>query len=237
MKQFGENIWIVEKRFRFAGADFGNRMTIIRLPSGKLVLHSPISISDNLTKEINSIGEVAYIVTPNNFHGLFVGEWCSTYPSAKYYSAKENDSSENIKLSESLSSEFEQSIKIVKVNGITKLNEFAFIHKDSSTLILTDLAFNFDSGVSLWSKVFFKINDCYERFGPSKLMKSFIDSPDDLLSSINEISEQDFTRIIVSHGNTINENAKEVFCFAFSEKMIVSRKKKVKTKLKFASCG
>jgi len=237
MKQFGENIWIVEKEFRFAGTDFGNRMTIMRLPSGKLVLHSPIAISDKIIEELNAIGEVAFIVTPNNFHGLFVEEWCSTYPSAKYYSAKEDDSTENINLNERLSSELEESIEIVKINGISKLNEFAFMHKESSTLILTDLAFNFDSNVSLWSKIFFRINGCYEKFGPSKLMKSFIDSSDNFLSSISKIKKLKFSKIIVSHGNTINENAKEVFCSAFSDQLIASGKKKGKSKLKFSSCG
>ncbi|MDH3325090.1 MAG: hypothetical protein OEM38_00060 [Gammaproteobacteria bacterium] len=237
MRKLGSNIWVVERDFSFSGTDFGNRMTILRLPSGKLVLHSPVEYSDDLANEVNDIGKVAFIITPNNFHGLFSKKWCSVYPKAKYYTAKVSGAGESNVLSALRSVDLESSVEIVKIEGISKLNEFAFIHLESSTLILTDLAFNFDSNVSLWSKVFFKLNGCYERFGPSRLMKSLIDSPEKLSCSIKTISGYAFNKIVVSHGNVVDVKAKEKFSAAFSQSEIGFPDKKVKLKFSFSRCG
>ena len=237
MRNIGNNIWVVERDFTFSGTDFGNRMTIIRLPSGNLIIHSPVEFTSEISGKVSELGRVSFIITPNNFHGLFAGRWCSEYPDAKYFTAKESNSAESHSLTTLLSENFESSVEIVKIEGISKLNEFAFIHLQSSVLILTDLAFNFDSNVSLWSKLFFKLNGCYESFGPSRLMKSFIDAPDKLDSSINSIKEYDFNKIIVSHGNIVDVGAKEKFNSAFGQNEIASKKKKTKFKLNLARCG
>ena len=240
MRKVDNNIWVVEKDFRFSGTDFGNRMTIIRLPSGRLVLHSPVVFSYELLQAVNEIGEVGIIITPNNFHGLYAADWCEEFPQAQYYSAHKKDTGEARDLSLLLNEnkqEMESAIEVMKIDGIPKLNEFVFYHKESATLVLTDLAFNFNEKISLWSKVFFKLNDCYNKFGPSRLMKSLVDSPDDLYHSIERMQDFEFDRIIVSHGDLVEVNAREKFDSAFSKEKIGVSRKKAGFKLNLSSCG
>ena len=45
---------------------------VVRLPDGRLFLHSPIAPSDDLAREVEALGPVAYLVAPNKFHHLFV---------------------------------------------------------------------------------------------------------------------------------------------------------------------
>ena len=63
MKKIGKDIWVAETKFKLFGADFGNRMTVIRLNNRKLLLHSPVMISDVLLGAIRELGEVGFIVS------------------------------------------------------------------------------------------------------------------------------------------------------------------------------
>jgi len=237
MNKIEKDIWVAETKFKLFGADFGNRMTVIRLSSGKLLLHSPVKMSDGLLGSVRALGKVEFIVTPNNFHGLFVEEWRREFPEAKYFTAKEVKENENMSLPLStLSREvLESDIEIIKIEGAPKVNEYAFIHKDSNTLILTDMAFNIGANVSFWSKIFFKLNGAFDRFGPSKLMKAMISDPVALNSSIEEILTFDINRIIVSHGNILESNAKPTLKEAFSG--LASKPRKSSERFSLSRCG
>lgn len=64
---------------------FQTRMTIVRLESGKLWLHSPVAPSELIHRQVNEIGEVACVVAPNTLHHLSLGSWMREYPEAKLY--------------------------------------------------------------------------------------------------------------------------------------------------------
>ena len=237
MKKIEKDIWVAETKFKLFGADFGNRMTVICLSSGKLLLHSPVQISDALLCSIREFGEVGFIVTPNNFHGLFVEEWRKEFPEAKYFTAKkvnENNIS-SFPLSSLRSEELGSDVEIIKIEGVPKVNEYAFIHKESNTLILTDLAFNIGADASFWSKVFFKLNGAFDKFGPSRLMKTMITDPVALNASIEEILAFDIKRIIVSHGNILESNARSSLKEAFYG--LIPKPSKTTERFSLSRCG
>ncbi|MEH2571868.1 hypothetical protein V1272_001203 [Bradyrhizobium sp. AZCC 1708] len=47
---------------------FTTRMTVVRLPSDSLFLHSPIKFDEGLARELQRIGEIRHLVSPNQFH-------------------------------------------------------------------------------------------------------------------------------------------------------------------------
>ena len=65
LTELSENIWIANASQKVMGFEFGTRMTVIRLGSGELFLHSPIPINERLKAEIDALGGVKYIVAPN----------------------------------------------------------------------------------------------------------------------------------------------------------------------------
>ena len=65
-------IWLCAYPVRLAGTRFDARMSVIRLSSGGLILHSPCEITAPLAREIAALGNVAHIVAPGNFHHMFV---------------------------------------------------------------------------------------------------------------------------------------------------------------------
>ena len=237
MKKIGKDIWVAETKFKLFGADFGNRMTVIRLNNRKLLLHSPVMISDVLLGAIRELGEVGFIVTPNNFHGLFVEEWRKEFPEAKYFTAKELNRNDNtsFSLSSITSKELSPDVEIIKIEGAPKVNEYAFIHKASSTLILTDLAFNIGTNVSFWSKLFFRLNGAFNKFGPTRLMKTMIADPAALSTSIEGILTFEINRIIVSHGNILEENVRSALKEAFRD--LDTKASKTTQRFSLSRCG
>ena len=60
-------------------------MTIVRLPSGGLVLISPIELSVSHRQALDKLGVVDHIIAPNLFHHLFIGAAQTLYPEAKVW--------------------------------------------------------------------------------------------------------------------------------------------------------
>lgn len=75
-EQLDELLTVFSAPFRLFGTEFGNRMTVVSLPSGKLWVHSPVSIDQELSETLRSMGEFSYIVSPNLFHHLRLKKWC-----------------------------------------------------------------------------------------------------------------------------------------------------------------
>ena len=62
------------------------RMTVLRLGDGRLILHSPVPISQDLQAELDALGAVAFIVIPKA-HGRFAGQVLENYASARLLAA------------------------------------------------------------------------------------------------------------------------------------------------------
>ncbi len=238
MQKIDAAIWVHDTDFTFLGADFGNRMTIIRLAEGRLLVHSPVKLDRPLANAVRALGHVAYIVTPNNFHGLFAHEWLSEFPEATHYTAQAD--AEEAGAGKPLSALAEdltgREIEIVKIEGAPKVNEYAFIHLASRSLILTDMAFNIGPSVSMWSKLFFTLNGALNRFGPTRLMRTMITDAQALEASMQKILSFDIERVIVSHGEILTHDAKNTLAKAFSPCYSTPPKQK-RAKLSLSRCG
>ena len=102
------------------------------------------------------------------------------------------------------------------VIGIPKLNEVVFFQVESKTLILTDLAFYITTDKPLFTRLFFRLNGVYDKFGPSRIFKHIIlKDKSEFKRSVDHILTWDFERIIISHGKLIVKNGKEIFADAF----------------------
>ena len=85
MREWSDRIWIAEAPLRFYGVPFGTRMTVVRLADGGLLVHSPLDPVPPLRAEIDALGPVRYVVSPNKLHHLFLGGFLQAYPSAQLF--------------------------------------------------------------------------------------------------------------------------------------------------------
>ena len=61
---------------------FTTRMTVVRLSNGDLFLHSPIKFDQALASELQRMGTIRHLVSPNQFHYAHIGEWSKAFPNA-----------------------------------------------------------------------------------------------------------------------------------------------------------
>ncbi len=73
LKPVADNIWIVDGpivRMDVPGGSipFPTRMTIVRLANGDLWVHSPTALTNTLQAEVDELGPVRHLVSPNRIH-------------------------------------------------------------------------------------------------------------------------------------------------------------------------
>ena len=88
-KPVAPNIGVVDGPFEYltvAGIrlplPFTTRMTVVRLSDGDLFLHSPVRFERRLADELEKLGRVRHLISPNQFHYAHIGEWADAFPDA-----------------------------------------------------------------------------------------------------------------------------------------------------------
>ncbi len=148
---FADHIWTYEgDTVNFYGFPFSTRMTVIKLQDGSLFVHSPEKINETLPEELAVLGTVKYLVSPNKLHHLFLGEWIEAYPRAIKYTPpglaeKRKDIEFDVSLGDRPEREWRDEIDQLVFRGSPVMEEVVFFHRESSTLIVTDLVENFDT--------------------------------------------------------------------------------------------
>ena len=80
--------WGAESTVRAPGGlVFVSRMTVVRLPDGRLWLSSPVEIDAARQRALREIGPVAFIVAPNGFHHLYAMPAKATFPDATLWAS------------------------------------------------------------------------------------------------------------------------------------------------------
>jgi hypothetical protein len=88
-KPIGPNIGIVDGPFEYLAVAgirlplrFTTRMTVVRLSDGDQFLHSPVRFERRLADELEKLGRVRHLISPNQFHYAHIGEWADAFPDA-----------------------------------------------------------------------------------------------------------------------------------------------------------
>jgi hypothetical protein len=83
LEQVDDALWIAEGgNVSFYGAPYPTRSVIARLENGDLWVWSPVKLSEDLRADVDHIGPVRHLVSPNKLHQLYLREWSETYPEA-----------------------------------------------------------------------------------------------------------------------------------------------------------
>lgn len=221
IKLLDYDLWTVESSHHFLGIDFGGRMTIIRLNSGNLILHSPVNFGEDIKAELNEIGHIKYIVAPNKFHHMYIEQCAAHFPDAEVLCApglseKRKDLVFTSDLDNRCPQEWTGEVETLLVEGIPFFNEIVFYHPKSRTVIFTDLVFNFETQTSLGVKIFAWLDGIYGQPDVSRLVKWFmIRDKNATRESLNKILSWDFDRVSMTHKDIIETGGKKIVGRAF----------------------
>jgi hypothetical protein len=221
LNQLHADLWEINAPLRVLGMHLGHRMTIARLPDGTLWLHSPVAYSEALAAELRALGPVGHIVAPNYMHDTFLEGWVPRYPEARFHAPRAfakvfRDYPATDVLGPQAPAAWSDVIDQHVVQGARRLHEVVFLHRPSRSLIVADLAFNLGSEMPLLSRTLLRLNGCYCRFAPSRMVKAVIDDRAALRRSIEHLLGWDFARIIVGHGDNLTSSPKEALREAFA---------------------
>jgi hypothetical protein len=105
--------------------------------------------------------------------------------------------------------EWSDEIRVIRLAGAPKLEEHAFLHLPSRTLVVADLIFNFPADEGGWDRFFHHHIAGFHRYpGMSRIFKWCIKDRGAFKTSLREVLACDFERIIPGHGNLIERNGK-----------------------------
>lgn len=218
LKEIDKNIWIYEgSTVNFYGFPYSTRMTIILLNNGNLWIHSPEKLNKNLKEELDNLGKVEYLISPNKLHHLFLSEWISAYPDAKCYAPpglieKRRDINFTKELSNTPEKEWADEIKQTIFQGSPAMEEVVFFHITSKTLILTDLIENFNPAeFNWWQKIFAWFTGILSPNGktPIDWRISFLFGKAKARIALDTMLGWRPNNIILSHGECIIDNGFE----------------------------
>ena len=86
LEKIDTDVWLTEGPIvDFHGFPYPTRSIIIRLPDGALWVWSPVALTPELKAEVDALGPVAHLVSPNKIHHLYLTEWHEAYPDAKLW--------------------------------------------------------------------------------------------------------------------------------------------------------
>lgn len=220
MREVGENLWVVEARQRFLGLEVGTRMTVVRLPGRRLLVHSPIRYARSVAGALAEHGEVAHLVAPNRLHHLYVADWRDAYPEATLHvspglPAKRPDLASGRVLSDQAPAEWAGALEQRVVGGFPFADEVVFFHRESRTLILTDLAFRIGPEAPALTRWVFAVIGGYRRLGPTVVERALIRDSAKFRASLDAILDWPFERVIVAHGEITEAGAREALEAAY----------------------
>lgn len=203
LEQIADNIWSVPAPLRIFGViALNTRMTIVCFANNELWLHSPIPISNELKKEIDTLGTVTYLVAPSCLHHMFVGGWKEAYPNAKIYAArglqkKRPDLNIETIFREPTEQHWEE-IEQYTIEGMPIVNEVLFFHKPSQTLIVTDFVF-YMPNVSGFTAFYAYINGFYSKITSPIIFKLAIKQKEDFRKSLVRVRHWQPKHISMCH--------------------------------------
>ncbi|HZN55562.1 MAG TPA: hypothetical protein VFB67_09595 [Candidatus Polarisedimenticolaceae bacterium] len=217
-----DGLFLVEGRWK--RSVFERKMTVFRLASGEVAVHSAIAMDEPGMAALEAIGRPSWVLVPNILHASDAGWYAARYPSARILvpaavRAKLFDRIPRIdgSLDEDWPDSLQGELSIVPLHGTT-IGEVAFVHAPSRTLVLTDAVFHYAGrDLPFLSRLLMRANSAYGRFGPSRIFLSFVvNDRKALLASIDALLTHDFDRVIMSHGRMLPEGGREAMADAFA---------------------
>lgn len=137
-------IWVTERPVWFGGVRLRARTTVVRLADGALWVHSPCAPTDDVCAALDALGELRWIVVPNQFHHLQTPATAARYPRARVIGPKTAEShNPQVRVSagfddaDYLRATLE--LSSVRLDGVPFLDETVFFHAPSGSLIAADL--------------------------------------------------------------------------------------------------
>lgn len=219
--QLSDDVWVLNRPSKIGPIDLGHRMTVVRLASGGLWIHSPVALDDEVRGGLDSLGEAEYLIAPSMFHDLYWPAWFAAYPRARFCAAhgvceEHPELPFTDVLGANTPAPWSTDLGQALLGGMPKVNETVFLHPASKTLIAADMAFNHDGNVDFATGLVLRLAGCHSGFNVSRFYKLFIGDRKSMRHSVDEVLDWDFERIVLGHGHIVQKDGRQILEDAYA---------------------
>ena len=218
MHALAENVRIM--RFPLALLGFvriGRTVTLIRLRSGEVVIHSTAPFTRADVETISNLGNVAALVDATLLHDTFAKSGQTAFPAVPYFAPAGFGERAGVPANslETPPNSWNGELEILRLDGMPKVQEHVFFHPLSRTLIVADLVFNIGREAPASTRFMLRWATGMKRNpGVSRMFRMMIRDREAFARSIRHMMQLDFDRVITGHGKVIESGGKQAMAEA-----------------------
>jgi len=213
-----DRIWLHEYPIRYAGIRVNARMTVIRLASGGLVIHSPAPFDEPLAAAVAARGPVAAIVAPGDYHWMYAHTAQRAFPDARTWLCpgvrrKAPDLRFDEELGDQAPALWADELDQVLIRGTAYIREVVFRHRPTRTLVVVDLLENITPrtpGTNRALRIWFRLLRMWNRPAPAPEYWLGWRDQAAVRACMERILAWEFDRVVLAHGDLIERDAHAV---------------------------
>ena len=224
LREFGPSIYVAEgPTVSFYGFPYPTRMALVQLSGGTTWAWSPVALNDELVSAVNALGPVSHIVSPNKIHHLFLGEWKERWPDARLYAPpglaeRKPELEFDAILGDSPDPAWASDIDQVIFHGSLSMEEVAFFHRQSRTVLFCDLIQRFpEHAANGWRGMLMRLNGLVGARGstPREWRASFLRRKEARLAR-EQVLGWNPEKLLIAHGQCSQSGASTIVKDALS---------------------
>jgi hypothetical protein len=217
LEKLAENLWRVQGSM--AGLPMPRVMTIARIADGereRLVIHSPVALREDAMRQVEALGEPAFLLVPSRYHRIDARRFARRYPKARVLCpAGSRPYVAAVVRVDGTYDDFggDDKVSLEHLDGIADVEGVMRVRSgDGTTLVFNDVLFNLPHGPGLGGLAMRLVGSSG---GPrvTRIARTFIVKDRRALARrfvalANETP--DLVRIVVSHSDVIDREPAEV---------------------------
>ena len=211
LQAVAENLWVINYPLPLLGADLRRVVTVVRLASGELIIHSTGPFTPEDAAAIKELGRPGWLLDTMLRHETFAKQGRETFPGVPYlapagFSALAGIPTENLIPAPAA---WGDEVEVLRLDGVPSMEEHAVFHRPSRTLIVADLFFNFGPEAPAWTRFLMRLAVGRKHDpGMARSMRMTVKDKAALKASLARMMTWDFDRVIVGHGDIVETNGK-----------------------------
>jgi hypothetical protein len=201
-------IWSAERPVWFGGVRLRARTTVVRLSDGGLWVHSPVAPTDEVCAALDALGEVRWIVVPNRFHHLHAPATAARYPDAQVVapaSVRNPRVTATVRIDDPSLGSSVPELAPVPLAGVPFLDETAFFHRPSGSLIAADLLMCACARDHWTWRFVARVSDRYEKVRTPPDVRMHVRPSQPLNESLERMQALPIEQILVAHADPITD--------------------------------
>ena len=210
MKHLAANLWFLQYELSVLGADIHRNVSVLRLASGDLVIHSTGPFTAQDAADIRAEGKPRWLMDVMMRHDTFAKQGRAAFPEATYLAPEGFSEAVGFPAEPLVNQpDWNGEVEVLPLAGVPSMKEHVVLHRPSRTLIVADLFFDFGPDASAWTKfVMLLAVGPHHDPGVPRPLRMAVKDKEAFQGSLATMMSWDFDRLIPGHGDVIESGAK-----------------------------